>query len=120
MIFGPSIELGPPVCEHTQYRYFLFFKEGYYPVIEHVSGSNGMFTGIQFGKGDTGVGINNSLLIDSAYALNRSHVVGVLCNQIAGMFCFNLTMGFLLFLLAFHGDHLGFTKNQSFLRNTRL
>lgn len=72
MIFEPSIDLGSPGCEHMQYRYFVFLKEWQYPVIQNVSGSNGMFAGVQLGKGNSCIGINDSLLIYPAHTLDRT------------------------------------------------
>lgn len=96
----------------------MLFEEGQYPVIKHVCRGNSVFGGVEFGKGYTAVSIDNSLLINTAYAFHRSNIVSVLSHQVAGMLSFDLSEGFLLFFLSLQGDNLGFGEDQAFLGNT--
>lgn len=96
----------------------MLVKERYYPVIEHVSGGNGVLAGVKVCKGYTAVGINNGLLINAAYTFDGAHVISVLSNEIAGMLGFNFTTGFQLFFLAFQSDYLGFCENEAIFSYT--
>src|SRR5688572_2406244 len=106
MILSPSIKLSSTIGEHPENWYFILIKEWNYSVIQDIRRSDGMLAGVQFCKGDTAVGINDGLLINTAYAFNCSDVIGVLGNQISRMFRFNFAVRFLLFLFTFKSDYL--------------
>jgi len=100
MVFRPAIELGSPVCQHSQDRYFLVLKEGYYSVVQHICRGYGMLAGVELGEGYPGISFDNSLLINTAYTFDGAYVVSVLSHQIAGMLCFYFTSSLQLLFLA--------------------
>src|SRR5947208_2125461 len=66
-------------------------------------------------KSNLGIGIDKSLLIDSADALNRAYIVGVLRSQIARMSRLDLAMSLFLLLGLFHGQNLRFRQHVAWL-----
>ena len=54
------------------------FKKGQYHVVEDIGRGNGMFTGIELGKGYPAISVNKSLLVNAAYALNSPYIISVL------------------------------------------
>src|SRR5215467_12318869 len=79
-----------------------------------------MFTVIEFCKGNTRVGINEGLLIDSSNTFDGPNIIGVLRSEVSRMLGFYFAQGFSFLFLSFKSDHLRLSENQSFPSNTGL
>ncbi len=106
------------IGQDPQKRNTVCFKEGKNPVIEEFSSCYCMFRSIEFGKSHPGVGVDKGLLINTAYALDIAHIVGILGTLVAGMLRFYLTMNLLLFFLPFQCNQLRFRQDDTILGNT--
>lgn len=62
---------------------------------------------IQLGKDHSGVSIDDGLLVNLPYPLDRTYIIGILRNQVTGMFGFDLAMRFLFFSGLFQGFEMG-------------
>lgn len=71
-----------------------------------------MLTGIEFGKGYPGVGIDKGLLVNPANPFDGPDIIGVLGTEISGMFRFYFSVGFLLLFFALQGYNLCFGKDK--------
>ena len=96
----------------------MLIEEGQNFVIQDVGRSDSMLACVEFCKSYTAVGVYKSLLINPSNAFDGSDEIRVLRTKVSRMFSFYFAMGFLLLSFAFHGDYLGFDKNQPILGNT--
>src|SRR5215208_1278228 len=78
MILSPAIKFSSTIGEHPENRYFMLLKEWNYSIIQNIRGCDSMLAGVEFCKGNTAVGINDRLLVNTAYAFDCSDVIGVL------------------------------------------
>src|SRR5438477_4575887 len=90
------------IGEHAQQRNLMLFEEWQYAVVEQVGRDQGVLAVIEFGEGDYGVGVEETLLVDTTYSLDGAHVVRVLRAQVAGMRGLDLAVGFFLLTGSFH------------------
>jgi hypothetical protein len=82
-------------------------KEGHHLVIEQIGGRQGRFAVIELRQGDLAIGVEEGLLIDAAYALERADVERILRATLPWTFALELPPGFLVDLrLLYSGLHL--------------
>src|SRR5688572_2234975 len=118
MVLRFSLIFCTTIGKYSQKWYLLFFKERQYPVIKNIGGCNSVLALIEFGKCHPAVGINESLLINTANSFDITHIVCILGTQIAWMFGFYFAESFSFFLLTFHSNYLRLSQNNTILRNT--
>ena len=70
----------------------MFIVPGDNAVIEEVGGHQGVLAVVELDQGHLGVGVNEGLLVDTADALERAHVVCILGAQVAGVQALNLAV----------------------------
>lgn len=76
-----------------------------------------MLAGIQFDEGDTAVGVNEGLLVNTAHPFDIPHIVGILGAQVTGVLGFNFAMCLPFFFFALQGHQLGFGQDDAILRH---
>lgn len=78
MAFYPTTIFSAPIGQNPQQGQRFIGKEGQDFVVQQVCGSEWCLGGIQFGKGNFGVGIDKGLLIDTPYTLEGTDIKSVL------------------------------------------
>src|SRR5690606_905561 len=115
MMLPCTAVFGAPVCKDPQEPDIMLLIKGDHTVIQQVCGNQSVLPVIEFGLGHLCIGVNKSLLVYPAYSFYGSHIIGVLRTKITGVVCFNLPMGFLLFLCLFQRCDLGLCKHNPIL-----
>lgn len=72
-----------------------------------------MLLRIEFDDGQLAVGVDEGLLVDASHAFDITHIVGVLCTQIARMLGFDLTVGLFLLSRSLQGAELIFGEDAT-------
>src|SRR5215213_5619859 len=79
MVFPGAAVFSSAISKHSKQGDTMLFKEWKHPVVKHICGHQSAFTVVKLGRGNFAVSINKSLLIDSAYAFDGSHIISILC-----------------------------------------
>src|SRR3982750_715667 len=106
VIFRLAFVLGTSIRQDSKQGYLMIFKEWQDPVIKDVGGGNCMFGLIEFGEGYPAIGVDKSLLVDPADALDIADIIGILRTQVSRMLGLNLSKGLAALFLPFHGHQL--------------
>lgn len=88
--FNFTTILCAPIGKNPQEANLLFIED------KHISCGDSRFFKVKFGKGNSAICIDESLLVDSPYAFHRTYKIGILGAKITRVMCFNLAMGFTL------------------------
>src|SRR5499433_3640114 len=116
MALGPT-KFGAAIGQHARQPDTVLVIERHHPVIENLGRRDRGLAVIEFCKADLGVGVDDSLLIDPADALQGTDVKGILRAAIAGAFALELAMRLLVgFGLLERGD-LGLGQQDAILRH---
>lgn len=86
------------IGQNPQKGHFVRFKEGDHLIIQQIGRRQGRFPIIEFCRCHLTLGINEGLLGEPTYALQRPDIEGILCPTIPGTFTLKLAMRFFLHL----------------------
>src|SRR4029077_18189524 len=78
-----AAKLGPAIGQHARQRDAVLVVKRHHPVIEDLGRGDRGLAIVEFGKGNFGIGVDKSLLIDPPDALERSDIEGVLRAAVA-------------------------------------
>ena len=98
MTIGTATIFRAPIGEDPTQRDLLFLKERHYLIIESSSSRQSRFPIVEFGNRYLALGINEGLLIDPAYTLQRANGDRILCPTIARTFTLKFPVRFFLHL----------------------
>ncbi len=87
--FGIAAEFAAAVGQNAQQFDLVLFEERHHSVIEQIRCGDRRLAIIELGEGHLGVGVDEGLLVDAAYAFEGPNVEGVLGTPIARMPGFN-------------------------------
>ena len=85
MRFRLATILRASIRQDADHAHALFGKERQHTVIEQISSRNGRLGGVELGLRPLRVSIDEGLLVNPAYALDRADVEGILTAQITWM-----------------------------------
>ena len=74
VLAGPAV-LGATIGQYTQQRNTMLFEEGQHSIVEHIGGDQRVLAVIELGLSNFGVGVDEGLLVDSAYSFEGSNFV---------------------------------------------
>lgn len=103
---------GAPIGQDAQQRKVLFLEKGDYPIVEQVSGGQGILALIQLDLSHSSIGVKEGLLINPADALDGADLVGVLTAQIAWMLRLDLACHFALLFGFLQSLQLGLSQDH--------
>lgn len=109
--------LAAPVGQYPEQWNTVFFVPRQHPVIEHVSGSDGVFTVVELDHDCLAIAVNEGLLVNAANAFDVAHVIGVLTSQVARVLGFDFSVSLLFLSGFFQGTQLVFREDEPILGN---
>lgn len=115
-MFEVATELTAPIRQDALQLDLVFLKERNYPVIEQISGGQGVLLVIQLSECHSRIRVNERLLVDAPHTLQCAHVERVLGAQVARMLTLDLTFGFTLLGQLLQSRDLRFGQNEVLLR----
>src|SRR6185369_401459 len=102
---GRAAVLATPIGEYSNERNALVREKRQHAIIEEVRRRNRRLFGVQLGKRDFAVRVDERLLVDAADALEGADIEGVLRSTVAGTFAFEFAARFFFPLHAFERRH---------------